>query len=103
MDNTCEENLIMGEFGGGWNNLYKNLLDELTPYNVVILQAKEKYGILRVYCDPCTEEIQTILDRYDDISKTICEMCGKDGSLRELRGNWLKTICDICCDKYSLF
>jgi len=103
MQNNSKEELMWGrEFSDGWNNLYELLLDELKPYNVKIVQAKEKYGLLRVYCEPCPAEVENILHRCEDISETVCEMCGKDSSLRKLRGNWLKTICHDCCKIHSL-
>ena len=66
MKNYSKEELMWGrEFGDGWNNLYESLLDELKPYNVKIVQAKEKYGMLRVYCEPYIEEVENILNKYE--------------------------------------
>jgi len=97
MNNNCDENLLFGrEFDEGWNNLYDDLLNELGPYNVMIIQAKEKYVRLWIYCEPCPDEIFDILRKYEDMSETVCEVCGKEGSIHKIFGDWLKTLCDNC-------
>lgn len=41
-------------------------------------------------------EIKRIVRRYEEKSGTVCELCGGEGSLRKLPGNYCKTLCDEC-------
>lgn len=93
--------------GDGWNQLLDDLcekieaeLDKLPELedNFRILQIKEKFGGLRFYVSGATEEIQKIIDLYEELSYNICEMCGKEGKLRKI-GGWIYTLCNKCCSE----
>jgi hypothetical protein len=40
-------------------------------------------------------QVHDIVDKYEELSETICEMCGKPGILRTDRP-WISTLCDKC-------
>lgn len=59
-----------------------------------ITEVKEKFGRLRVECGHETPfDIRTIVDRYSEKSKHICDLCGEAGSLWVCSGSWC-TRCD---------
>lgn len=41
-------------------------------------------------------EIKGIVRKYEEKSGTVCEVCGRTGTVRKLENNWLKTLCDDC-------
>jgi len=84
------------ECDNGWYDLIDDLLSRIGPVNVH--QIKQKFGMLRFYCDSDSKEMSNIYDLIHEAeakSATICEQCGKPGKLRERRG-WYRTICDEC-------
>ena len=44
-------------------------------------------------------EIKSIVRRYEEKSGTVCELCGREGSLRKLPTNYYKTLCDSCYER----
>lgn len=90
------------------------------PPDVVVDQVKEKFGALRFYYHhknqpitfhapdslpdghgPCVgpdgaelnQKVEEIVDRYEEMSGDVCEVCGAPGSLRtDLQ--WTSTLCD---------
>jgi hypothetical protein len=84
-------NNIKLEMGSGWYDLTIELMVELdkTNWNRKVGSIKEKYGELRFYADSDEEDL---LDEYTERSKTICEICGKEGEL-DVYGGWYQTLC----------
>ena len=82
------------ECGKGWYPLISETLDQLEEAdpNYVIHQIKEKFGELRVYISG-NEAAQDIADKAGEKSTHICDVCGQEGSLRNLNG-WLATTCE---------
>lgn len=82
------------QFGEGWYEMTKNLIDELIAigWNKRINQAKEKFGGLRFYIEDAPAGAHEIIVKYEKLSYTICEKCGKEGVAR--KGGWIKTLCD---------
>jgi hypothetical protein len=63
-----------------------------------IISIKEKFGRLRVECGHDTPfDIRTIVDRYSEKSKHICDLCGDQASLWVCGGCWCTR-----CDKHVL-
>jgi hypothetical protein len=60
-------------------------------------QVKQKYGKLRVYLGPSTEEMDDRVTQAEDESANICETCGKPSKIRRIDG-WYKTDCDECIE-----
>lgn len=68
---------------------------ELDSYRVN--QIKEKYGELRWY-DGGTRQnsrVPQIIDKYTEISRTTCVVCGKPATRITL--GWISPFCDDCC------
>lgn len=79
--------------GEGWKDLLYALCEELKPYKVSgVSQIKEKYAGLRFYVNAAEPEAYKIIAKYETLSLTICETCGKPGSLRE--EGYYYTACD---------
>ncbi len=69
----------------------------------VVHQVKEKFGTLRYYCAPRSDEpgsevweaFHAIVDDAERASATMCERCGAPAILQRAR-NWMKTLCTTC-------
>lgn len=68
-------------------------------YNYRIMQIKEKYGSLRWYDTGAPEEIQTIINKYEDISYHTCISCGKPA--KYLSTGWICPYCEKCAPRGS--
>lgn len=60
-------------------------------------QVKEKYGTLRFYVGPCTDEAFAIIHFAEGLSARVCETCGNRGRTRGT--TWFKTLCENCAEK----
>lgn len=83
----------------GWYDLLSELCEKLSKYEgVVFAQVKEKFGGLRVYINAVdreiSDEVYDILHEVERKSFTICEQCGRPGTLRS--GGYLRTLCNEC-------
>lgn len=93
---------LLCEVPDGWIKAFGHeLIDELMAAaasegleDFTILQIKEKYGALRVYCMPTTEKIEKIIDKYIDLSERTCCICGKPAT--HLSTGWICPYCDEC-------
>ena len=89
------------ECGDGWFDLLKDCIEKIKEIcerdhvETKIAQIKEKYGTLRFYLDHYTNDIGTVVDEAEEKSKITCEECGKEGSLKQIRG-WYSTKCNEC-------
>ena len=105
-DPTLRDNLMAFGFmcGEGWYPLIEELLDKIQDivdkngYDFQVTQIKEKYGTLRVYMSAETNEISDLIQEYEQKSAKTCEVCGKEGTLRN-DGGWYVTRCDECFGK----
>jgi hypothetical protein len=91
---------IYRSVGVGWKPLLDELVNKIDPS--VITCVKEKFGALRIYTEttytktdfgsdsPAGLEMKMLND-LEDRSLTICEYCGKPGTLTG--EYWLKTTC----------
>ena len=68
----------------GWKYLFK--------YR--IMQIKEKFGELRWYDEFSTQDVQDIIDKYEDISRRTCLVCGKPAT--KMSTGWISPYCDDC-------
>jgi hypothetical protein len=88
----------------GWFELIVDLdaaLSALDP-DYRVEQVKEKFGTLRYYCTPSSEDAD-VWCRFDDLvrvaedrSAETCERCGRPGRLCRSSMRWLKTLCRDC-------
>lgn len=94
--------------GEGWYDLIDKLSAKLESEIVKLkeegipeeelpaaVQVKEKFGLVRFYMTTETDKMRKLIDEAEEKSSTICECCGKSGSLRTDR-YWIKTLCNSC-------
>jgi hypothetical protein len=55
-------------------------------------QVKEKFGGLRFYMTQETKEISDLISKAEAASERICDVCGKEGDVRNKNG-WLSCRC----------
>jgi hypothetical protein len=87
------EHQIAFECGDGWYDLLYDLfskLEDIAP--IIVIQIKEKFGGLRFYTGPATDEHYKLITEAENQSYHICEVCGKEGKVRT--GGWVVTLCD---------
>lgn len=95
----------------GWLPLVKCMCDEIQKvietkyqdfkdleYPFEFNCIKEKYGRLVCYTSFGNYEIFDIIDKYEEQSRNVCEICGMKGEMRDL-SNWYQTLCDMCFSK----
>jgi hypothetical protein len=89
------------ECGNGWYNLLDTLIGEILKVspNTKAMQIKEKWGTLRVYVVDANDAAYDLIDGAESDSEKICEVCGKEGSLRDKLG-WVRTMCDEHLARY---
>lgn len=102
LDRIPEEWVRSLDVNTGWFPLLANLdrqLAALAP-DYVIFQCKSKYGSLRFYADPSSQN-STVVAAFEGAiaaaelaSTTACEECGLVGELRSI-GSWLWTLCEL--------
>lgn len=90
------------ECGSGWYDLILNLslkVEQLTEelkdrgiepeYLPVVVQVKEKYGGLRFYLNVGTDEMDQLIEKAEEESLRICDLCGAAGELRVIDGIYM--------------
>jgi len=79
----------------GWFGLIKTVIEELIAlgWNKEVTQIKEKFGGLRFYAYDVPEGGYDIINKYQNMSFHICEVCGNEGALHNNNG-WYKTVCE---------
>jgi hypothetical protein len=55
-------------------------------------QVKEKFGTLRFYTGPCSDEQSGVLDFAEQMSGIICDVCGNPG--KTYADGWYVTRCE---------
>lgn len=70
---------------------------------VKIMQAKEKFGELRIYLDEEPEECRAylVIDKYSAISSFVCYRCGKMGVSKINCRGWIIPCCKDCYEKMN--
>ena len=113
---TRYENLIKWKQDGGtfpWKGGREITDDDVAEYKAkmeaelakipVAVQVKEKFGTLRFYTGPATDEHRIIIDTYESLSSRVCEQCGSmDETVRTWPLGWHQTLCEQhACQNYS--
>lgn len=93
------------ESGEGWQPLLDDIKFYISQYNaknkgygesIKILQAKEKFGELRVYVNFHTPELSDLIDVAVRRASKTCELCGSTESVGIKSGGWITTMCEQC-------
>lgn len=85
--------------GDGWHSLIHCLLGfaqyhaAQTGVQPVVLQIKEKLGTLRVLWRGADEVVRDLTQFAEDLSQSICEVCGEPGALVTNRYGGRRTRC----------
>ena len=86
----------------GWYHIIDDLLSRISfikaVRNVMVRQIKEKFGLLRVYCSVDAEQsvrnqILKIIRDFEDLSGTVCEICGKQSTVVTASNGRLQSLC----------
>ena len=83
------------ELPQGWHDLFTRLLTDLEAADgsVRIVQAKQKFGQLRVYLERSTDQMNRLIDEASRQSARTCERCGARGRLMQQPGGYFETVC----------
>ena len=95
------------ECGYGWYGLILPLCRKIERYNIGkeeddkirIYQIKEKFGGLRFYISHGPKEFYDWIDRIEDESYKVCEICGSVRDVTTEGDGWVTTLCKQCRDK----
>lgn len=79
--------------GKGWRPIVAKAIAEIEAKGGTILQVKEKFGGLRLYCQG-PDEVHEIANTAEFKCMGVCENCGAPGKARDV--DWIKTLCDNC-------
>lgn len=94
------------ELPKGWVKLGCELLHEFNDLKVnkilsadfKVLQMKEKFGGLVVYCSEEPLIVQRLCEAFAEMSEKTCQDCGYPASPCERRG-WFRTLCENCANR----
>jgi alkylated DNA repair dioxygenase AlkB len=91
----------LGEWSGfpiGWTALIDNLLAKLSKMEgwdtLEVQQVKSKFGGLRFYTGPASEEMREAIREAEHVSYETCTECGAPGRSHEHKG-WIYTACPM--------
>lgn len=97
---------LISEVPKGWLNLVdemaEKIQEEIEKSNIktfIVMQMKEKCGMLTVYSFGANDVIDNIVLEYEKKSKTVCCECGKPATKISL--GWICPWCNDCAEKIS--
>lgn len=89
----------------GWSIIAKDACNQLDALRrrehraLKVHHISRNFGGLRLWAEPATSEVRTIVDWAERLSRYACEYCDRPGEFREHRfGAWL-TLCSDCADR----
>ena len=89
------------ECGDGWYDILDYLCGSITSYgnvdDVLVDQAKEKFGQLRFYVTGGDDKVDGMIWMAEHMSGHTCEVCGNRGKMRS--SGWIRTLCDLHHDE----
>jgi len=94
-------NWIRKVCGNGWLPLIESVYKQLPP-DVTIISVYQKWGALRFDTDVENEIFQKYLEKIEQNSLTICEVCGESGTEYTVN-NWIHTLCKHHFDSKVFF
>lgn len=87
---NCNENVKPSSTTLGWEKLR-------------IVQVKEKFGMLTIYCNFYPDNLHEKLFDLEQRSAKICERCGKtEGTTCKASHGWIYTLCPQCREKEEI-
>lgn len=94
------------ECGKGWYPLIEPIIEYIDNYNkdlpkdehIVILQIKEKWGVLQIYTNYHTDELYEMINKAEDASWNICESCGSEKYVGNT-DHYISVCCVDCLEK----
>ena len=95
--------------GPGWQELlvqfFDEVFDRLTSHGIDSsdvsfkdFDVKEKRGSICVWTN-FMDQVDDIVDRYEQKSNTVCDVCGQAGRLNSGSNAWLS----VRCDEHQIF
>lgn len=88
----------------GWDEILMDFFDQIdyigATDKISVVQIKEKFGTLRLYVDPKTDEdvlrdiVYALAANAERRSEFTCERCGDLG--RQRGDYWVLTLCNAC-------
>lgn len=101
---------LLNDMPDGWQNAFgmdicidiENALKEDGLYkSAAVLQVKEKFGELRIYITPTSDKVESVLDKYANLSRHTCICCGAPAT--RISTGWISPWCDDCAaEKWPL-
>lgn len=97
------------ECGEGWFELIYNLCKDIKDVldsdcefakDFIVMQIKEKWGLLEFYPSFTTEKIDDLITEVHDKSEYTCEICGSEKGILRVNG-YICNYCDDCYNKYK--
>lgn len=84
----------------GWRELYEQLIEGLASVesDLEVIQAKQKFGGLRVYLNRFSPEADRLIETAARKSRSTCEECGAEAKTRANRQGYYRTLCDQHAD-----
>lgn len=79
------------------NDLKKQLKKDKMLYSWRIMDIKEKWGYLNLYCNYGSEELYNIISKYESLSWDTCIKCGKPAT--HTSKGWISPYCEECVNK----
>lgn len=84
--------------GPGWSDLLEGLNEVLDVWGttIEITDVKEKYGELRVayFGDDHGGRVDDLMGAAEEISQSLCEVCGARSNVRSGPLGWISSTCD---------
>ena len=79
----------------GWRPILHDAVERLHSIDATIriVQAKEKFGSLRLHLDHGSTEAYDVIDAARTKSERSCELCGADAQLRRTLDGYYSTRC----------
>ena len=100
--NRANENVSKGKNLDIWQPRIKELEEkykQITENPPFIVQVKEKFSLLNVYCYNLTDEQNAVNMYLYEASDKICEDCGCPATVKTK--GWIRTLCDRCAKIYQ--
>lgn len=109
---TLADDILPGWRKAFGKEFFEELRNELIKCKCLntfnIFEIKEKYGYLTIYyminskddSNPKYDNIDNIINKYEELSSTVCCVCGKRNQEIKNYSGWYSCICDECRKYY---